>query len=72
MAIKFSEMEEKATALDYEDLACVSEFDAMNDTYTTKKIKISIFWLEGHHVKVLVLLEKGIKMIQEMLYLWNM
>jgi len=39
MAIKFSEMEEKTTALDYEDLACVSEFDAMSDTYTTKKIK---------------------------------
>jgi hypothetical protein len=39
MAIKFSEMEEKTTALDYEDLACVSEFDAMRDTYTTKKIK---------------------------------
>lgn len=39
MAIKFSEMEEKTTALDYEDLACVSEFDAMRETYTTKKIK---------------------------------
>jgi hypothetical protein len=39
MAIKFSEMEEKTTALDYEDLACVSEFDAMRKTYTTKKIK---------------------------------
>ena len=39
MAIKFSEMEEKTTALDYEDLACVSEFDAMSETYTTKKIK---------------------------------
>ena len=41
MAIKFSEMEEKTTALDYEDLACVSEFDAMREIYTTKKIKIS-------------------------------
>jgi hypothetical protein len=39
MAIKFSEMEEKTTALDYEDLACISEFDAMRETYTTKKIK---------------------------------
>ena len=39
MAIKFSEMEEKTTALDYEDLACVSEFDAMREIYTTKKIK---------------------------------
>ena len=39
MAIKFSEMIEKTTALDYEDLACVSEFDAMGGTYTTKKIK---------------------------------
>ena len=39
MAIKFSEMEEKTTALDYEDLACVSEFDAVRETYTTKKIK---------------------------------
>lgn len=39
MAIKFSEMEEKTTALDYEDLACVSEFDAMRELYTTKKIK---------------------------------
>ena len=39
MAIKFSEMEEKTTALDYEDLACVSEFDAMRKIYTTKKIK---------------------------------
>jgi hypothetical protein len=39
MAIKFSEMEEKATALDYEDLACVSEYDAMREIYTTKKIK---------------------------------
>ena len=39
MAIKFSEMEEKTTALDYEDLACVSEFDALRETYTTKKIK---------------------------------
>lgn len=39
MAIKFSEMEEKLTALDYEDLACVSEFDALRETYTTKKIK---------------------------------
>lgn len=39
MAIKFSEMEEKLTALDYEDLACVSEFDAISETYTTKKIK---------------------------------
>ena len=39
MAIKFSEMEEKTTALDYEDLACVSEFDAVREIYTTKKIK---------------------------------
>lgn len=39
MAIKFSEMEEKTTALDYEDLACVSEFDARREIYTTKKIK---------------------------------
>jgi len=39
MAIKFSEMEEKTTALDYEDLACVSEFDAMREIYTTKRIK---------------------------------
>jgi hypothetical protein len=39
MAIKFSEMEEKTTALDLYDLACVSEFDAMRETYTTKKIK---------------------------------
>jgi hypothetical protein len=39
MAIKFSEMEEKTTALYYEDLACVSEFDAMREIYTTKKIK---------------------------------
>ena len=39
MAIKFSEMIEKTTALDYEDLACVSEFDAMSETYRTKKIK---------------------------------
>lgn len=39
MAIKFSEMEEKTTALDYEDLACVSEFDALREIYTTKKIK---------------------------------
>ena len=39
MAIKFSEMIEKTTALDYEDLACVSEFDAIGGTYTTKKIK---------------------------------
>lgn len=39
MAIKFSEMEEKKTALDYEDLTCVSEFDAISETYTTKKIK---------------------------------
>ena len=39
MAIKFSEMVEKTTALDYEDLACVSEFDALRETYTTKKIK---------------------------------
>jgi hypothetical protein len=39
MAIKFSEMEEKTTALDIEDLACVSEFDAMREIYTTKKIK---------------------------------
>lgn len=39
MAIKFSEMEEKTTALNYEDLACVSEFDAMREIYTTKKIK---------------------------------
>ena len=39
MAIKFSEMVEKTTALDYEDLACVSEFDAIGGTYTTKKIK---------------------------------
>jgi len=39
MAIKFSEMEEKTTALDYEDLACVSEFDAIRELYTTKKIK---------------------------------